>query len=113
VKVFFDRFKSAKPIIVFDCILKIVGGKDHLRKCYNDDGWGGCMPQKIRQLKSSLRKAGFYCRPGKGSHTVWKHTLLPGTEITISGRDGDDAQPYQTRDVRKALEDLERKQHGH
>jgi predicted RNA binding protein YcfA (HicA-like mRNA interferase family) len=71
------------------------------------------MPEKVRQLKSSLSKAGFYLRPGKGSHTVWKHPLLAGTEITISGNDGDDAKPYQTKDVRKALKDLERKQYGH
>jgi predicted RNA binding protein YcfA (HicA-like mRNA interferase family) len=71
------------------------------------------MPQKVRQLKSSLSRAGFYLRPGKGSHTVWKHTLLPGTEITISGNDGDDAKPYQAKDVRNALRELERKQHGH
>jgi predicted RNA binding protein YcfA (HicA-like mRNA interferase family) len=71
------------------------------------------VPQKVRQLKSSLSKAGFYLRPGKGSHTVWKHILLPGTEVTISGKDGDDAKPYQVKDVRNALRDLERKQHGH
>ncbi len=71
------------------------------------------MPQKIRQLKSTLSKAGFYLRPGKGSHTVWKHTLLAGVEITIAGHDGDDAKPYQVKDVREALKDLERKQHGH
>lgn len=46
-----------------------------------------------------LRKAGFVSRPGKGSHTVWTHALLIGT-ITISGADGDDARPYQEKDVR-------------
>jgi predicted RNA binding protein YcfA (HicA-like mRNA interferase family) len=71
------------------------------------------VPQKVRQLKSSLSKAGFYLRPGKGSHTVWKHALLPGAEITISGKDGDDAKPYQVKDVRNALRDLERKQYEH
>jgi predicted RNA binding protein YcfA (HicA-like mRNA interferase family) len=70
------------------------------------------MPPKIRQLKSSLSKAGFYLRPGKGSHTVWKHRLLPGAEITLAGRDGNDAKPYQIKDVREALKNLERKQHG-
>ena len=70
------------------------------------------MPQKVRQLKSSLSKAGFYWRPGKGSYTVWKHPLLPGTEITLSGNDGADAKPYQEKDVRKALKDLERKRRG-
>jgi predicted RNA binding protein YcfA (HicA-like mRNA interferase family) len=61
------------------------------------------MPRKIRQLKADLRKAGFTWRPGKGSHTVWTHPLLPGDAVTVSGSDGDDAQPYQERDIREAL----------
>jgi len=67
------------------------------------------MPVKIRQLKASLSKAGFYVRPGKGSHTVWKHDELPGTRVTIAGKDGDDAQPYQVDQVQKALKRLEKK----
>ena len=53
-----------------------------------------------------LRKAGFYFRPGKGSHTVWVHPALPRDELTISGEDGDDARPYQEKDVRKMLRKL-------
>lgn len=60
------------------------------------------MPKKIRELKMMLRKAGFVSRPGKGSHTVWTHALLIAT-ITISGADGDDARPYQEKDVRNVL----------
>jgi predicted RNA binding protein YcfA (HicA-like mRNA interferase family) len=60
------------------------------------------MPKKIRELKAMLRKAGFFSRPGKGSHTVWGHSMLSGT-ITLSGADGDDARPYQERDVRNIL----------
>jgi hypothetical protein len=52
-----------------------------------------------------LRKAGFYSRPGKGSHTVWEHSALIDS-ITISGADGDDAQRYQEAAVRKALSKL-------
>ena len=48
------------------------------------------MPKKIRELKSLLLKAGFSWRPGKGSHTKWIHPLLLGN-ITLSGKDGDDA----------------------
>jgi predicted RNA binding protein YcfA (HicA-like mRNA interferase family) len=66
------------------------------------------MPLKVRQLKASLLKAGFYVRPGKGSHTVWKHPFLPGLEVTLSGQDGDDAKPYQTKYVQNALKRLER-----
>ena len=58
------------------------------------------MPPKIRELKAMLRKAGFAYRSGKGSHTVWKHPALPEDEITVSGKDGDDAQKYQLLDVK-------------
>jgi predicted RNA binding protein YcfA (HicA-like mRNA interferase family) len=57
------------------------------------------MPVKIRKLKSILSKAGFAWRPGKGSHTVWTHPALPEEEITLAGKDGDDAKPYQIKDV--------------
>ncbi len=61
------------------------------------------MPRKVRELKAELRRAGFSVRPGKGSHTRWTHPLLPGERVIISGHDGDDAQPYQEREVQAAL----------
>jgi hypothetical protein len=64
------------------------------------------VPPKVRELRARLRREGTDCRPAKGSHTVWTHPLLPGESVTISGNDGDDAQPYQVRDVRKFLEKL-------
>lgn len=67
------------------------------------------MPQKIRQLKAALLKAGFSWRPGKGSHTIWTNSNIPDLEVTLSGRDGDDAQRYQTKQVQNALRRLERK----
>ena len=67
------------------------------------------MPKKIRELKAMLRKAGFLSRPGKGSHTVWEHPAL-FDKITLSGGDGDNAQPSQEKDVKKALERLKEKQ---
>lgn len=60
------------------------------------------MPPKIRELKTSLRRAGFVERTGKGSHTVWSHPLVPG-HFTMAGNDGDDAKRYQERDVRQLL----------
>ena len=60
------------------------------------------MPKKIRELKTMLRKAGFEMRAGKGSHTVWSHVMIEES-ITISGNDGDDAKPYQERNVREML----------
>lgn len=64
------------------------------------------MPPKIRQLKSSLSKAGFFKRPGKGSHTVWEHPNLPSVKVTIAGKDGDDARHYLIEEVQKALDQL-------
>ena len=61
------------------------------------------MPLKIKKLKAALSKAGFYSRTAKGSHTVWKYPTLPGLRVTLSGKDGDDAQQYQIDDVRDAL----------
>ncbi len=61
------------------------------------------MPPKIRKLKAALSNAGFYSRSAKGSHTMWKHPAFPTIRITLSGKDGDDAQQYQIDDVRDAL----------
>jgi predicted RNA binding protein YcfA (HicA-like mRNA interferase family) len=61
------------------------------------------MPLKVKKLKAALAKAGFVQRPAKGSHTMWVHPELPGNPVTISGKDGDDAEKYQIRDVRNAL----------
>ncbi|MGI8857972.1 MAG: type II toxin-antitoxin system HicA family toxin [Thermomicrobiales bacterium] len=60
------------------------------------------MPRKIRQLKADLQRVGCVMRPGKGSHTVWEHPLLTD-KIVLSGQDGDDAKPYQEKDVRAFL----------
>jgi predicted RNA binding protein YcfA (HicA-like mRNA interferase family) len=67
------------------------------------------MAKKIRQLKSMLRKAGFTCQAGKESHTKWVH---PGRKapVVLSGKDGADAKPYQEREVRPALADVEPKE---
>jgi predicted RNA binding protein YcfA (HicA-like mRNA interferase family) len=63
------------------------------------------MPKKIRELKSMLRKAGFKCIPGKGSHSKWLHPVLV-TPVVLSGNDGDDAKRYQEKNVRQALANL-------
>jgi predicted RNA binding protein YcfA (HicA-like mRNA interferase family) len=65
------------------------------------------MPKKVRQLKQMLKKAGFSVRPGKGSHTVWGHPNLGGETVTVSGNDGDDAKPYQEKQVREAIKKAE------
>lgn len=63
------------------------------------------MPKKIRELKQLLRKAGFEELPGKGSHTNWIHPLYPG-KITVSGKDGSDAKPYQEKEILRAIQQL-------
>jgi predicted RNA binding protein YcfA (HicA-like mRNA interferase family) len=60
------------------------------------------MPKKIRELKGMLAKAGFSSRPGKGSHTVWTHPRVR-KPVTLSGNDGDDARPYQEKQVAAAV----------
>ncbi|MGH2616114.1 MAG: type II toxin-antitoxin system HicA family toxin [Thermomicrobiales bacterium] len=66
------------------------------------------MPRKLRQLKADYRKRGFTedKRGGKGSHSKRTHPRLPGLTIVLSGHDGDDAEPYQERDLQKAKERL-------
>lgn len=61
------------------------------------------MPLKIRKLKAAQLNAGFYSRSAKGSHTAWKYHADPTIRVTLSGKDGDDAQQYQIEDVRAAL----------
>jgi predicted RNA binding protein YcfA (HicA-like mRNA interferase family) len=60
------------------------------------------MPKKIRELKQMLSKAGFICKSGKGSHTKWYHDFFQGI-VTISGKDGNDAKPYQEKDAINAI----------
>lgn len=64
------------------------------------------MPPKYRELKAAMRKARCRWRPGKGSHTVWTHPLLPEESVTLAGNDGDDARDYHVRQVRDFLSKL-------
>lgn len=67
------------------------------------------MPRKVRQLIADVKQAGMVLLPerGKGSHRIFKH-LESETQVTISGHTGDDADRYQERDVREALEKIRR-----
>jgi predicted RNA binding protein YcfA (HicA-like mRNA interferase family) len=69
------------------------------------------MPKKIRELKAMVAKAGYILQPGrgKGSHTFWKHPLLPEEPLTIPGQDGDDAPLYLERGIQGVLKKLENK----
>jgi len=62
------------------------------------------MPRKIRDLISDLQQAGFVDRGGKGSHRKFAHPKV-AKPMVISGQVGADAQHYQERAVRKAIEE--------
>ena len=61
------------------------------------------MPRKLRELMAELKRAGFVERGGKGSHRNFKHPS--GVKITLSGKAGDDAKPYQEQTVKEAIEE--------
>jgi predicted RNA binding protein YcfA (HicA-like mRNA interferase family) len=60
------------------------------------------MPRKIRGLVRDLERAGFLNRGGKGSHRNFLHPHS-GARITVSGKDSDDAKPYQESEVAAAI----------
>ena len=59
------------------------------------------MPPKLRELIDKLARSGFADCGGKGSHRNFKHPK--GVRITISGKAGSDAKPYQEKAVKQAL----------
>jgi predicted RNA binding protein YcfA (HicA-like mRNA interferase family) len=61
------------------------------------------MPRKIRQLARELERAGFVDRGGKGDHRNYEHPKK--IRVTLSGGLGDDAKPYQEKEVRQAIEE--------
>ena len=62
------------------------------------------MPRKVRDLLRELLAAGFSDRGGKGSHRNLKHPS--GLRVTISGKPGDDARPYQEKAVARLLKEV-------
>jgi predicted RNA binding protein YcfA (HicA-like mRNA interferase family) len=62
------------------------------------------MPRKIRQLIADLEHVGFVSvEGGKGSHRKFHHPRFSGAVI-LSGKAGDDAQHYQEKQVRLAIQ---------
>jgi predicted RNA binding protein YcfA (HicA-like mRNA interferase family) len=70
------------------------------------------VPPKIRELIAELEQAGFENRGGKGNH---RNYVLPRTSIrvTISGKLGDDAKPYQVRAVSLAIAEAKKSNPAH
>ena len=66
------------------------------------------MPRKLRELVRDLLDAGFYeiSGGGKGSHRKYTHVRYEGA-VTLSGHPGDDAKPYQEKQTRRAIEEVQ------
>ena len=65
------------------------------------------MARKIRALLRDLKAVGFGEIPGgKGSHRKLVHPRYRGA-VTLSGKLGDDAKPYQEKQVRRAIEEVQ------
>jgi predicted RNA binding protein YcfA (HicA-like mRNA interferase family) len=65
------------------------------------------VPRKLRELVRDLRNAEFYeISGGKGSHRKFTHAHYAGA-VTLSGKLGDDAKPYQEKLVRQAIEEVQ------
>jgi len=65
------------------------------------------MPRKIRALIKDLEKAGWVLHHFTGSHRIFKHPKLSG-HVSLSGKKGDDAQCYQEKLVKEAVDDARR-----
>lgn len=63
------------------------------------------MPRKVRELIANLLDQGFseIAGGGKGSHRKFVHASYSGA-VTLSSKLGEDAKPYQEKQVRKAIE---------
>lgn len=62
----------------------------------------------MRELIADLERAEFFNRGGKGSHRNYKHPQ--GKKVVrLSGKTGNDAKPYQERDVTEALDEVKGK----
>ncbi len=46
---------------------------------------------------------------GKGSHSYWRHPVLPDLRATVSGRDGQDARDYQEEQTAEVIAEAERR----
>ena len=66
------------------------------------------MPRKVRELITDLEASGFtLASGGKGSHRKFRHPKFTGSVI-LSGKDGEDAQHYQEKQVRNAIRSMTR-----
>ena len=65
------------------------------------------MARKVRELVADLVASGFYrIGGGKGSHRKFTHVRCRGA-VTLSGKANDDAKPYQERQVKRAIGEIQ------
>jgi len=64
------------------------------------------MPPKIRELIKTLKDNDFVDHGGKGSHRNFLHPS--GAKVTVSGNLGDDAKPYQEKEVNKVVKEVQK-----
>jgi predicted RNA binding protein YcfA (HicA-like mRNA interferase family) len=58
-------------------------------------------------LIAELERNGFVNRGGKGSHRNYWHPYCSKI-VTISGKSGNDAQQYQLKQVKEALQEVKK-----
>lgn len=66
------------------------------------------MPPKVRELIAELQRNGFINRGGKGSHRVYYNSRYTKI-VTVSGKEGNDAKPYQVKQVKEAIREVKGK----
>ncbi|QDU18149.1 type II toxin-antitoxin system HicA family toxin [Urbifossiella limnaea] len=67
--------------------------------------WQGVGRKAGHRLTRWLERAGVVNRGGRGSHRNFEHPV--GPRVTLSGQEGDDAKPYQEREVDAAITESE------
>jgi hypothetical protein len=71
----------------------------------NANGGEVDVPRKLRELRADLRRNGARKFSQVGSHEKWKHPLV-NDYVMLAGADGDDAKPYQEKDVKRLISDI-------
>lgn len=70
------------------------------------------VPRKLRELRADLRRHGARITSQVGSHEKWKHPLVRDFYVQLAGADGDDAKPYQEKDVKRLIRDIRAAEHA-
>lgn len=58
------------------------------------------------KLRADLLRHGARITSQVGSHEKWKHPLVRDFYVQLAGADGDDAKPYQEKDVKRLIRDI-------